>query len=98
MRMGYRELKHLAVETQSGAMLGHVHDLVLDTEGQLVAQYEVKSSLLSAKVYLISRDQVARFEEHKMIVVDGITPTELGSRKKKVMKVAPEPMAMRKET
>lgn len=95
MRLSLKQLKQLDVETISGDKLGHVFDLILEVNGQMVAQYIVKSSILSSKEYLVNRDQVIRFEEDKMIVEDGTAKGTPQERKKK-SKPMPNPVAMRK--
>ena len=95
MRLSLKKLKQLDVETVSGSKLGHVSDVIFETSGQMVVQYIVKSSILSNREYTISRDQVLRFEEDKMIVEDGIVKDELKEEKNK-NKPMPNPIAMRK--
>lgn len=70
MRITLKQLKKMTVETISGAVLGKVQDIVFDTEGQNIIQYIVKSGTLTTEEHLISRDQVVRFEEKKVIVYD----------------------------
>jgi sporulation protein YlmC with PRC-barrel domain len=94
MRMSLKQLKSLGVETISGVKLGHVVDVILEIDGQLVAQYEVKSSFLNNKSYLVSRDQVVRFEAEKMVVDDNIVIAG-GKVKEGKREVRPEPVAMR---
>ncbi len=72
MRLTFKQIKSLHVETESGVLLGHVHDIVFEVEGQLVAQYIVRPSMLSSKEFFVSRDQIVRFEEKKMIVDDNL--------------------------
>lgn len=72
MRFDLKILKNLSVETQSGTKLGNVYDLVLETSGQMIAQYLVKLSVMSRTVYRISRDQVVKFTEKKLVVDDGV--------------------------
>ena len=83
------------METVSGVSLGHVHDVVVEIEGQLIAQYVVRHSVLSSNEYLIGRDQVVRFEEKKMIVDDGVEKKGEGEEKKKSSGLSPHPVAMR---
>ena len=73
MRLSFKKIKQLQVETASGIKLGRVSDIILDTEGQLVAQYVVKHSIISDKTYLISREQIVRFEDKKIIVDDNVS-------------------------
>ncbi len=95
MRIDFKQLKQLSVETLSGEKLGHVNDIILDIDGQLVAQYHVKSSILSTKEYLVSRDQVVRFEEKRMIVDDTVTPVKAVKDEKKTIPRGAEPVSMR---
>ena len=97
MRISYKQLKSLPVETVSGAKLGHVHDLVLDTDGQLVAQYQVKSFMIAGKEYLVGREQVISIAADKLVVDDGVAPVESEPSKKKTLGVSPNPVLMRKE-
>ena len=98
MRLSLKQLKNLDVETKSGVELGHVHDLYLDTNGQLVAQYLVKSSMLSREEYLISRDQVISFEEAKLVVDDNMKPVETEKKEIRHIDVRPKPLAAREES
>jgi len=93
MRLTLKQLRALHVETVSGASLGHVHELTLEIDGQLVLQYLVKSSLFGNKEYLIGRDQVVRFEEKKMIVDDAVRPIEIENERKR-LQVAQKAIAM----
>jgi sporulation protein YlmC with PRC-barrel domain len=72
MWLPFKDLKKISVETASGVRLGQVHDLVLEIDGQLVAQYLIKPSVVSRTMYRVSRDQVIKFTEEKMIVDDGV--------------------------
>ncbi len=70
MRVSFKQLKKMTVQTLSGTVLGKVSDIVFDTEGQNIIQYTVRSGTLSTEEHLISRSQVVRFEEKKMLVYD----------------------------
>lgn len=94
MRLTLKELKTLRVETTEGVHLGHVVDLVLETTGQMVAQYIVKPSKLRSKHYRISRDQVVRFEPDKLIV-DHSVRIEVKQKKSQIKGSDPEPVTMR---
>ena len=74
MRLTLKELKKCTVETLSGEELGSVNDIVFETEGQHIIQYKVKLGV--RKYALVSRDQVARFEEGKVVVYDTALPKE----------------------
>ena len=97
MRMTLKQLKQLDAETASGTELGHVHDVVFEIDGQMVAQYIVKMSKWSAKSYTISRDQVVRFEEYKMIVDDSVVREEAREQTVRSPAVKPEAVAMREQ-
>lgn len=77
MRTSFKQLKSYAVETESGYSLGHIVDLVLEVEGQLVAQYLVKTKMIGGETLHISRDQVVRFEEETLIVDDAVKKQEI---------------------
>ncbi len=72
MRLSFKQLKHLSVETRSGTFLGHVHELTIDATGQMILQYTVRTSLIDRHEYLIHREQVISVSEKKMIVDDGV--------------------------
>lgn len=95
MRLLLKKIKQLSVETASGLKLGRVMDIMVETEGQLVAQYLVKHSIISDKTYLISRDQIIRFENKKIIVDDNVLKIENKSTEKEPA-INPEPISMRK--
>lgn len=96
MRITFKQLKSLVVETTSGTRLGHVHDIILDTDTQLVAQYDVKSAIIAGKEYLVGRDQVVSITADKLIVDDGVVPVTGEPKREKQLGVNPEPVAMRK--
>ena len=74
MRINYKNLKLLPVETKSGQVLGYIKDIVLETEGQSVVQYEVGN--LFGKKYLVGREQVLSIDESKIIVDDNVLKIE----------------------
>lgn len=74
MRLEIKKLMKLDVQTKAGVMLGHVKDVILETEGQSVIQYEVGN--LFGKKYLVSREQVLSINESKMIVDDNVLKIE----------------------
>lgn len=76
MLLTLKELKQLSVETQSGTQLGQVSDVIFQTEGQTVAQYIVKSSMLSTLKYTIHQRQVITISATKMVVDDMVIPSE----------------------
>lgn len=72
MRMEWEKLKGMRVETQSGVVIGRVHSLVFEIEGQLIAQYVVWSSRLKGRVHIVNRDQVVRFTADCLVVSDNV--------------------------
>ena len=95
MWLDFKHLKQLNVETESGQLLGKVYGLVLELGEQFVVQYKV-GSILRTKKYLVSRDQVIRFEEKRMVVVDNIA-REVGIKKNRraPVQTRAEPVVMR---
>jgi len=92
MRITFSQLKKLKIETKSGQMLGKISDIIFDVEGQSAAQYLVKGSVVSTKKYLISRSQVIKIDEEKMIVDDNVEEITDGiseEKKKRRMDVEP---------
>lgn len=79
----------MSVETVSGIKLGGVCDLVFETDGQTVLQYEVCRCCWCRQRLLINRSQVVRFEEKKMVVDDAVKPVEVKSEKVKIKGVCP---------
>lgn len=96
MRISLRQLKKSRVETVSGVFLGHVVDLEMDTEGQMIVNYHVRRALLGGDMLLISRNQVVRFEEEKMIVDDSVAKEYAEAQTNTKMAGNPGPVVMRK--
>ena len=94
MRIDYKTIKSLTVETESGVKLGKVSDLEIDVDGQTVVAYKVKGGLFGEEL-IISRSQVVKFTKEKMVVEDSLTQ-ERGEVKKESTQSSPEPVAMRK--
>lgn len=94
MRINFKQLKKLPVETESGTGLGQIHDAVFETEGQMIVQYKVRTSMLSSKEYLISREQIVRFTGDKIIVDDNVAKRAEEMVEQKVVPKA-EPVMMR---
>lgn len=90
MKIDLKLLKHLDVETVSGKALGHIYDFVIEIEGQIIAQYKVKPSLISRMEYLVSRDQIVKFTSEKIIVDDAVVPEKkIGLSKKTPPEIEP---------
>ncbi len=98
-RLPYKQLKRLPVQTKSGKTLGRVRDIVIETEGQLVAQYLVAPTALSSKTYLIGRDQIIAIQAAAIIVADSaVTENSRNPLQQKSDSMRPEAIAMREET
>lgn len=96
MRLTLTQLKKLSVQTKSGAFLGKVKNIIFETEGQTVLQYEIGE--VFGKKYLVSREQVISIDDEKIIVEDGII--NVGASRDlpvigKKMNVDPEGVTMR---
>ena len=94
MRISLKQLKKCSVETTSGIVLGHVVDVEMETEGQTVMNYHVRRFPVGGDGYIISRNQVVRFEEKKLIVDDGVGK-EIIAPKVTAVPAGPEVAAMR---
>lgn len=96
MRIDLKQLKQLQVETISGKELGSIVDIIFEIEGQLVAQYVVhpSMSIISRKEYLVSRDQVVRFEKEKLIVEDNVIKEKESETSVSFGGATPDPVMM----
>lgn len=96
MRIELKKLMKLQVQTKSGAFLGKVKNIIFETEGQTVLQYEIGE--VFGRKYLISREQIVSIDEKKMIVEDGVINVGTGldlSGKKIKINAEPEGVVMR---
>lgn len=94
MRMSYTQLKRLPVETADGRMVGHVCDLELEIDGQLVAAYMVRKHRLYPAVR-IGRDEVIIITSKKMVVDNRVSAQENAFSSSPISN--PEPVIMRGE-
>jgi sporulation protein YlmC with PRC-barrel domain len=95
MRIDFKSLKHLTVETLSGTLLGHIFDIEMEVESHLVTTYKVKASLLRGREYLISRTQVVKITGEKMIVDDAVVEDMAQAlSQEKEGGINPEPVVM----
>lgn len=85
-------LKNLKVQTKSGVNLGNVRNVVLDTEDQIIWQYEV-GNLLS-KRYLISPSQIISIDNQKMVVEDNVIKIEIKNMVENKINTEPEGVTM----
>ena len=96
MRINFKQLKKLPVETLSGTRIGKVQDIIMDLDDQSVVQYIVKSSGLGSDEHTISRDQIARFEEKRIVVYDTVIKKKEKGLEKILPKFPETEVAMRK--
>lgn len=96
MKFSLAQLKKMDVETELGLRLGRVFNIIFDTEGQNVLQYEV-GNYFNKKLYLVSRDQVVKFEDKKMIVDDSVKKVKVGEGAEEKSQVEVGAVAMREE-
>ena len=96
MRFDLRQLKKMIVETESGMRLGKVFNIIFDTEGQNVLQYEV-GNFFDRKQYLVSRDQVVKFLQNKMIVEDNMKKAKIENNIEEKQQIEMGGVAMREE-
>lgn len=95
MRINYKRLKLLPVQTKSGIKLGSIKDLMLETEGQNVLHYEVGGMI--GKKYLVSREQVISIDDKKMVVEDNVELVGANGRSPSVNQSPDMGVAMRNE-
>lgn len=79
MFLSHDQIIGLPVETQSGRRLGKIHGLIIESGGQNVQQYSVKTAgvaLVFAKNLLVGREQVVSLDEEKMVVEDSAAAGE----------------------
>ncbi|OGH59789.1 MAG: hypothetical protein A2725_02110 [Candidatus Magasanikbacteria bacterium RIFCSPHIGHO2_01_FULL_33_34] len=93
MLTSYNEIKSKVVETKSGTRIGKVCDLLINTEQDFITHYEVKTKLVGGDNILISREQIIRHEQNKIIVDDNVKLIEAKEIKQN-SNINPEPIAM----
>ena len=76
MRITYKDVSGLPVETESGETLGHLVDLTLDVDAYVITDFHVaKSSLLSKLLpseLQVHVSQVVSVSKEKIIVRDNV--------------------------
>lgn len=86
MLINQKQLKRVAVETQSGQFLGYVTDFELETDSGVVEKYYVKGKMPLAGFFetslLINKTQIISFDENKMIVEDAVVKVKPGVKVK----------------
>ncbi len=97
MRINFKKIKALTVTTASGLVLGHVKDAVIDSEAQVLVQYEVHSPILRHETYLINREQVVRITESEMVVDDSIASLTQKKSRLEPLPVSPTPAVLRED-
>jgi len=97
MRLSLKQLRKMNVETVSGAKLGRVCNVIFETDGQTILQYEVCKCCWCGGKLLMNRSQVVRFEEKRMVVEDSVRQIESEGEKVKSKKMDIEPAVMIKD-
>ncbi len=82
MFINLKALISLPVFTESGARLGRVREVELDTVAHSVRKYIIASGLLGGTRYLVSPVQIKSVTAEKMVVDNTVTPVALGTVKK----------------
>jgi len=84
MLINQKQLKKIAVETQSGQFLGYISDFELETDTGIIEKYYIKSNNLISGLWegklLINRNQIINFDLEKMIVEDGVIKEKAGQK------------------
>ena len=77
MLLPHDKIIGLPVQTQTGRQLGKVSGLIIETSGQDIRQYAVKTAGMAnlfAKELLVGREQVIALTEEKLVVEDSAAP------------------------
>jgi sporulation protein YlmC with PRC-barrel domain len=90
MRITFKKLKSLPVQTESGVNLGKVVDLEFDLETQSINNLVVVSGWFGDKL-LINFNQIKKVTDSKIIVSDTLTP-ETAAVEKNLTKEAATPV------
>lgn len=77
MIINKKQLKKVAVETQSGISLGYVTDFEVETDTGTIEKYMVRSRIWE-NALLISKAQIISFDQDKMIVEDAVVKAQPG--------------------
>lgn len=96
MRISYKDLRKLTVETELGDDLGSVCDVIVDVDSSCIVQYKVRSSVLDREPLLVSKNQVLSISHEKMIVRDSVIRDRKENSRVQSGSVDPEPIVMRK--
>ena len=86
MIINQKQLKKVAVETQSGQFLGYVTGFELETDTGVIEKYYVKSKMVLTGLWgnslIINKSQIINFDEEKMVVEDAAVRFQAGIRRK----------------
>lgn len=97
MRISFKRLKRLPVETISGERLGTVFDCILEIDGQLIAQYVVRNRLFGTE-RLVGRDQIVSISRERIVVENRVLHSSddiLQEQSTLPRGVRPEPVTIR---
>lgn len=84
MLISFNKLKKLPVQTESGAGLGAVADLLIDTDARQISKFQVEKKKLiqSAEQYLIAPEQITSITDERIIVADNVAEQEAREQEK----------------
>ena len=86
MIINQKQLKKVAVETQSGQFLGYVVGFEMETDTGVIEKYYVKGKMMLAGLWenslLINKAQIINFDEEKMVVDDAVVKAKANKIRK----------------
>jgi len=86
MLISQKQLKKVAVETQSGQFLGFVVGFEMETDTGVIEKYNVKSKLALTGLWgnslIINKSQIINFDEEKMVVEDAVVKVDASKLRK----------------
>ncbi|NQT49490.1 hypothetical protein HQ571_02225 [Candidatus Kuenenbacteria bacterium] len=89
MKINFKKLRDLSVETESGLLLGNIDDFELDIENHSVMKYLVvrRKLLTKGQVLLVSPSQIVSITAEKIIVNDNVEAEQIKQSIKKPFEV-----------
>jgi hypothetical protein len=81
MLINQKQLKKVAVETQSGQFLGYIIGFEMETDTGVIEKYYVKGKMMLAGLWenslLINKSQIINFDNEKMVVDDAVVKVKV---------------------
>ena len=89
MKINFKKLHELPVETESGLLLGNIDDCELDIENHNVVKYLVvhRKLLTKGQELLVSPNQIVSITTEKVIVQDNVEAEQIKQSIKKPFEV-----------